>query len=79
MTYFLNLGIAIDQLGNALTGGSPDETLSSRAFRTDKAGKRFGKFFRPLIDALFFFQPNHCQEAYMAEVRRKQFPKHFQP
>lgn len=28
--YFKNLGIAYSQLGNALIGGDPDETLSSR-------------------------------------------------
>lgn len=29
--YIWNVLIAIDQLGNALAGGDPDETLSSRA------------------------------------------------
>lgn len=29
--YFWNVLIAIDQLGNALLGGDPDETISSRA------------------------------------------------
>lgn len=29
--YFWNLLIAIDQLGNALLAGDPDETISSRA------------------------------------------------
>ena len=28
--YIGNVGIAISQLGNALTGGDPDETISSR-------------------------------------------------
>jgi len=29
--YVLNVLIAIDQLGNELIGGDPDETISSRA------------------------------------------------
>lgn len=29
--YFWNVLIAIDQLGNTLLGGDPDETISSRA------------------------------------------------
>lgn len=30
-TYLRNLGTALSQLGNALIGGDPDESLSSRA------------------------------------------------
>lgn len=33
MSYGKNLLIAVDQLVNTLTGGWPDETLSSRAYR----------------------------------------------
>ena len=32
-TYFHNLGIALDQLVNAVFGGYPDETMSSRTWR----------------------------------------------
>jgi hypothetical protein len=28
--YIWNIAIALDQLGNVLTGGVPDETISSR-------------------------------------------------
>lgn len=69
--------VAIDQLINAVLAGSPDETLSSRAYRADQRGRVFGRLFRPLIDTLFFWQPRHCQQAYMAEVSRRQFPQHF--
>ena len=30
--YLLNLAVGVDQLANALIGGSADETLSARAF-----------------------------------------------
>lgn len=77
MAYLTSLAIAIDQLLNVLLLGSPDETLSSRAYRADRDGKVFGRFFRPLINTLFFWQDQHCRAAYKAEVSRRQYPKHF--
>lgn len=32
--YIINILIAVDQLGNALLGGDPDETISSRAAKS---------------------------------------------
>ena len=77
MTWLLNLAIAIDQLFNVLLFGSPDETLSSRAYRTDRDGRVFGKVFRPCIDTLIFWQPRHCYEAYLSEIRRRQYSANF--
>ena len=76
--YLLNNAIAIDQMFNALLGGSPDETLSSRAYRTEQQGKLFGRFFRPLIDLVFFFDPLHCYKSYLAEIDRLQLPNNMQ-
>ena len=73
-TYLLNNAIAFDQQVNTLLGGSPDETLSARAYRTEQQGKVFGRFFRPVIDALFFFDPDHCRKAYNAEFQKLQLP-----
>ena len=72
--YLLNNAIAFDQQVNTLLGGSPDETLSARAYRTEQQGKVFGRFFRPLIDALFWFDPDHCKSAYNSELRKLQLP-----
>jgi hypothetical protein len=69
--------IAVDQLINALLFGYADETLSSRAYRTEKNNKVFGKFFRPIIDTILFFDKNHCYWAYMAEVQKRQLPREF--
>lgn len=77
MHWLVQTLIAVDQLLNALLMGHADETLSSRAYRADQRGRVFGRLFRPLIDTLFFWQPRHCQQAYMAEVSRRQFPQHF--
>lgn len=77
MTYAHSLFVALDQLLNAVLLGAPDETLSSRAYRAERDGKRFGRLFRPAIDALFFLQTRHCYGAYVAEVQRRQYSKNF--
>ena len=69
--------IALDQLLNALLFGYADETLSSRAYRADRDGKVFGRIFRPFIDTLFFWQPRHCFQSYLAEVQRRQYSRNF--
>lgn len=68
--YLLQNLIAIDQLANTLLAGWADETLSSRAYRADRDGRLFGKVFRPLIDLLFFWQDQHCRDAYLSELGR---------
>lgn len=56
--YLLNILIGFDQLANTVTGGDPDETLSSRF------GKRSGSnVIRKAIDTIFFWQPNHCEKS----------------
>jgi hypothetical protein len=69
--------IAFDQLVNTILFGYADETLSARAWRTEQDNKFFGKFFRPLIDTVFFFDPNHCYMSYLSEIKRKQQPSHY--
>lgn len=67
--------IACDQLINALLGGWGDETLSSYAYRLDRDGKPWGRFWRPVIDALFIWQGRgHCQRAYDKERDRIHLP-----
>lgn len=76
--YLLNVLIALDQLTNTLRGGSPDETLSAAAWRTEQAGKLGGRIARPLIDLLFSpLEANHCQAAYLSEITGKQLPKGY--
>ena len=77
MNFVIQTLVALDQLLNALLLGYADETLSSRAYRADRDGKVFGRLFRPLIDTLFFWQTRHCYQAYLEEVNRRQYPKHF--
>ncbi len=79
--YFENIAIWLDQGANVIfRRGSPDETLSSRAFRERGArGKR--RRFRRFIDRLFFIlirERNHCWKAYRSEMKRRQMPEEFQ-
>jgi hypothetical protein len=59
--YVIRVLVAIDQLGNALLGGSEDETISSRVGRNAIAGKKWALITEKVINALFWFQPNHCR------------------
>ena len=72
MAYGKNLFIAFDQLANAFLGGWPDETLSSRAWRRDLEDDV--SWPRKLIDAIFFWESDHCRDAYYSEVERRQCP-----
>jgi hypothetical protein len=65
-----NILIGIDQLANTLIGGSPDETLSARAWRCCWR-------IRPLIDKLFWFDKNHCKSSYESEQERRQLPEEY--
>lgn len=68
--------IALDQLANTVFNGYADETLSSRAHRRQHKN-RFWKYGRKFIDALFFWQKDHCYNAYLSEQKRKHLPNDF--
>jgi len=57
--YILNVLVAIDQLANAVAGGDPDETISSRC------GKRVGRYrlCRWLCWVLDAIDPRHCHKS----------------
>jgi hypothetical protein len=67
MKYLKLALIVADVAVNVVLLGSCDETLSSRAWRMEQEGKPWGRLFRPLIDALFFWQPQHCFCQYARE------------
>lgn len=75
-SYMEFLLIAIDQLFNALCGGSPDETLSARCWR--KREREPWKAFRVCIDYIFFWQKEHCKFAWQSEMKRLQLPSIYQ-
>lgn len=67
--------VAYDQLVNTFFRGWADETMSSRAFRKSMEQPCNNcKWIRQLIDKIFFFDPNHCEESYLSEKNRLQMP-----
>jgi len=52
--------LALDQLGNAATGGSEDETISSRAGRLRKEGRGWACVLCRVLDWL---QKDHCENS----------------
>jgi len=71
------VAIAFDQLCNALGGGWADETFSSRCWRWELDGAR--AWPRKLVDAIFFFDPRHCEASYQSERRGSQLPPECRP
>lgn len=70
--YAKSVGIAADQLINAVLGGRPSETLSVRAYRLGVLGgdTRWRRVVW-IINKLFWWQKNHCRGAYAKERERK--------
>ena len=56
--WFKNLLLGIDQLGNVIMMGDPDETISSRAGRVFP-----DTWWSKFIDWLMFWQTDHCHKA----------------
>jgi len=76
-SYFYELGIAVDQLCNALLNGMADESISSRTYRAYRDGKAWGKFWMPIFDWIFSYQhapQGHCRRAYDREMARIHLP-----
>lgn len=55
---FWNVLIGIDQTINAAFAGDPDETISSRAGKEARSGKRWACVLCRLLD---FFEKDHCE------------------
>lgn len=73
----VNLFIAFDQFVSVLVtlgGAYPDETISSYAYRLDQKRKPWGRILRPTIDWLWFWQDDHCRQAYLSERARYHLP-----
>lgn len=69
--WFKNILISIDQLGNSVANGHPDETISSRVGRNAEQGQRGAIILEAGINIVFAViagERNHCQNA--IEVQR---------
>ena len=71
--------IALDQFLNTVVWikgdgfGYADETMSAAAWRLEQEGKLAGRIFRPLIDKIFWFDPQHCKTSFESEVARAKY------
>ena len=71
--YFLQVGISLDQFINAtFLAGWGDETLSSHTHRKQEVQPY--RTLRKILNKLFFWQEDHCREAYESEIERKHLP-----
>lgn len=67
--------VAYDQLVNTYFRGWADESISSRAYRFSLSYPCNNcQWAKKLIDKIFFFDPNHCEESYKSEKERMQMP-----
>ena len=57
--YFWNILISIDQLANTILGGSPDETISSRAGKKEH-DQTWAKWLCKFLNAI---DTNHCSKS----------------
>ena len=70
--------VGIDQFFNALTGGSADETLSSRCYRMGAYRKSY-RAAELFINGLFYLIEGwgHCKTSYIKDVQGRQLPHKF--
>lgn len=70
--YVFNVAVAFDQLGNAICGGYPDETISSRCYRLSSC-HWYAHAGRMVLDLVFLpWGKEHCKGAYESELKRSQ-------
>lgn len=74
--YLLHNLIALNQLLNTLLAGHPDEGLSSRSHRLYEKSRKWA-VIRRVINALFFWQDDHCAKAWLEEHLRRHLPPEF--
>lgn len=58
--YLWNILVSLDQLGNTLAGGYPDETISSRLAKLNRRGNKVGIVGCKILDV---FQKDHCEKS----------------
>jgi hypothetical protein len=70
MSYIERVLISLDELGNVLSGGMLDETISSRSGRAALHGARWGLFMAWWLGKIV---PNHCRLAELHDEQRAEF------
>lgn len=79
ISYLRSVAIALDQLANALAGGWPDETLSSRCWRWRVSGVRSWPCRTLDRVAGWLGDPDHCRRSWESERQGCQLPPEARP
>jgi hypothetical protein len=70
--YFLNYAILLDQAVNTVFGGSPNETISERSAKAQKAGRLWGcvlcKFLGWCATKILGKPTDHCAQALTSTI-----------
>ena len=66
-TYLHNLAVSLSQFANTLLGGHPDMTISAAAWVRSQTGQ--GDRVRAAMDALFWWEAEHCRESFLRDVQ----------
>lgn len=73
--YFQRILVGADVEANIITGGHPDETISSRAARDAAKGHLFGKLLSKVLD---IFQRNHGAKAVAGDLERAEIAERLE-
>ncbi len=68
--YLFRVAISIDQLGNTLLGGRPDETISGNVGYNAKQGKPWALKAEKVINSIMR-SPTHCRDSIEYDERKK--------
>ncbi|OLN24857.1 hypothetical protein DVDV_3850 [Desulfovibrio sp. DV] len=72
--YCWNILLGLDQFLSVLTGGDPDETVSSRAGKAAAAGSQGGRLLECGLDAVF--GAGHCRGSIEADEGSERVAKY---
>lgn len=70
MSYLFNVLVSVDQLGNTICRGNPDNTISARVGYFSQVSRSFNRWYWKTLEAIINFTfwpidgPNHCQDAF---------------
>jgi len=68
LAYLGRLATMLSQVANTLVGGNPDSTLSARLWVAGQLGDSRAARAVAAINALFFWQENHCRGSWARDV-----------
>lgn len=67
--YFFRIAISIDQLGNTILGGRPDETISGNVGYNAQQGKRWALVCEKIINFIMR-SDTHCRDSIEYDERK---------